>query len=110
MSGKERVYEDDDGRTIADMSGVPRPGLAGWRGRLRTGTPGQTGAEFGADTRGERGADGYVRADRPWEEHTVSKDERRLYVLGALRAALLIAAAFIGGLGLLTAFLLWLWR
>ena len=39
----------------------------------------------------------------------MSKEDRRLYILGALKAALLIALAFIVGLGAFIALLIWLW-
>ena len=99
MNGKERVYEDDDGRTIADMSAVPRPGIGLMRNGRKPENPGPPTPETVS----------HARTDRPWEEHTVSREERRMYVFGALRAALLIAFAFIGGLALVTAFLLWVW-
>lgn len=47
--------------------------------------------------------------DRPWEDNSLSKSERRMYILGALRAGLLVALAYIIGLGLLIALLIWLW-
>lgn len=76
--GKKREYDDDDGRTIADMSG------------LDMGIP--------------------KRQDPPREqENILSKSERRLYILGALKAGFLIAFAFIAGLGLVVGLLLLLW-
>lgn len=91
---KKRTYDDDDGRTIADMSGLTRPGRVGF------GPP--EGGEPPSRPREPDRGDGLG----PFE----SKKERRMYIWGALRAALLIALVFIVGLGLLTAFLIFLWK
>lgn len=103
MSRRERIYEDDDGRTVADMSAVPRPGLLG-NSRPLEDARGSSGEQWQAS------AEPDLRRDRPWEDHSLSREEGRMYVFGALKAALLIALAFIGGLALVTAFLLWIWR
>lgn len=88
--GKKRVYDDDDGRTIADMSGVERQPM--FLPRLpRRDSPGPTRQE------------GPAEEERPWEETGLSPEERRWYILGALKAAMLIALAFIVGLGLVVA-------
>ena len=86
-----KVYDDDDGRTIADMSGLDFPGAFSFRG-VRPKKP-----EL------EREGDRSENADRPWEaqKDQFSKSERRMAILGALKAALLIGAAYIVGLGLL---------
>lgn len=104
MRRRERVYEDDDGRTVADMSGVPRPGfLRSYRtpedSRMPSKNPWPPAVEPESDS-----------GRRPWEDHSLSREEGRMYVFGALKAALLIGLAFIGGLGFVTAFLLWVWR
>lgn len=89
--GKKRVYDDDDGHTIADMSDLaPRPSMFFPRLPQRQRAP-ETPAP-----RSEQPAE-----DRPWEETGLSREERRWYILGALKAALLIALAFIAGLGLI---------
>ena len=88
-SGKKQ-YEDDDGRTIADMSAL---------------TP---GGGFKGFTQNKKKQEEQEREERPWED-TFTREERRMYMLGALKAALLIALVFIVGLGLVTAFLLFLW-
>ena len=87
----KKVYDDDDGRTIADMSGLEFPGAFSFRGvRPKKPEP-------------EREGDRSGTADRPWEaqKDQFSKSERRMAILGALKAALLIGAAYIVGLGLL---------
>lgn len=88
-SGKKQ-YDDDDGRTIADMSAL---------------TP---GGGFKGFAKNEKKQEEPEREERPWEDN-FTKEERRMYMLGALKAALLIALVFIAGLGLVTAFLLFLW-
>jgi len=89
---------EDDGRTVADMSGIERPRL--FIPRLPKSESCQR-----QDTQPE--AD-----DRPWEKDrdALNKDEKRWYVLGALKAALLIGLAFIVGLGILIAVLLGIWN
>ena len=87
MARKDRVYEDDDGSTIADMSGLSRPGLSGgFRKPQRPAAPQPEEPQ----------------RDEPWREAEplMTPEERRWYVLGAMKAALLIGLAFIVGLGL----------
>ncbi len=91
MARKKRVYEDDDGRTIADMSGVTGPSM------------------FVPRSPGEKKAQPET-PDRPWENTGMTPRERRMYVLGAMKATMLIALAYIVGLGLLIALLVWLWK
>lgn len=103
MSKKPRyIDEEDDGRTIADMSGVSRqplflPRLPEQFGRgqataRREDAPGQPGQAQKA----------------PWvEEERFSPEEQRWAVLGALKAALLIGAAFVAGLGLVVLLFVW---
>ena len=78
---RKRVYDDDDGRVIADMSGVERPRL--WIPRL---------------PRGQSGPPEQTEDKQQWES-SFTPDERRMAVLGALKAALFIALVFIIGLG-----------
>lgn len=95
MARKKRVYEDDDGRTIADMSGVTGPSL------LRPRSPEQKPSRQEPEQQEQ---------DRPWEDNQMSPRERRMVVLGAMKATMLIALAYIVGIGLLIALLLWLWN
>ena len=87
----KKVYDDDDGRTIADMSGLDFPGAFSFRG-VRPKKPEPEGKGDQPETDG-----------RPWEAQMgqISKSERRMAILGALKAAMLIALAYIAGLGLL---------
>ena len=73
-----KEWDDDDGRTIADMGSV---------GRQRFFVPG-TGSE---------------------NESEFTPKERRMYALGALKAALLIAFAFIAGLGAAVWLMIQIW-
>lgn len=97
MARKPKKYEDDDGRVIADMSGLSRPSL------FRPGKPAEKPARQSED------ASEQEREDRPWEETEMSREDRRAYIWAALKAALAVAAVYIVVLGLLIAFLLWLW-
>lgn len=85
MSKKKKVYDDDDGRTIADMRMIERPRPFG-------GPP-------PVDIAGEDGK----------EKPPVDKEVRRAYVLSALLAALAIGAAFAVGLGLIIFLMTALW-
>ncbi len=89
MGRKRREYEDDR-RTIADMSGVERPNL------IMPHLPGETRPSQPAQ-------------QEPFDQPGFSKEEQRMAVLGALKAAMLVALPFIVGLGLLVLFLIWIW-
>lgn len=96
----KRKYEDDDGRTIADMSDVTRGALgAGWLPL--------TGHEH---RKKSYPIPEQKREERPWEKSDLTVKERLMYTLGALKAALLIGFAYIAGLGLLIILILFLWR
>lgn len=91
---KKRTYQDDDGRTIADMSGIePSPMLFPRRPK-KEGRP-QT-----------RQSD----SDRPWEgQEQFTDEQRRAAMGGALKAAMLIAGVFIaaGAVAILVMQLIW---
>lgn len=96
MMAKKRTYQEDDGRTIADMSGIePSPMLfprfPGRRKQQPSGMEKPT-------------------QDRPWETAPQYTDEeRRAAMSGALKAAMLLAGVFIaaGALVILGMQLLW---
>ena len=91
MGKRQREEFEDDGRTIADMSGVGhQPVFLPRRPQRRT--PDRTEDD---------------RAAPPREEDLLTPQERRWYVLGALKAALLIGLVFIVGLGLVVLLFLW---
>ena len=87
----KKKYDDDDGRTIFDMSAVEKPNLFSFN------------PPYMDEERPRKKGDDEPSAasDRPWES---SNDEmprkmRRAYVWGALKASLLIASAFVAGIG-----------
>ena len=85
-----KIYDDDDGRTIADMSGVD----------------GGFSNPFGKKKKTVNEPD---QKQNPHNEPIMTKKETMWYVFGALKAALLIAGAFIIGLGLLIWLMLTVW-
>lgn len=97
MKKKEKKkYDDDDGRTIADMSGVDHSSI--FFPQI-------------SDTSDSRKEHQESRTDdnRQREDNSFSKEDRRAYILGALSAALLIAAIFIVVFGILIWLLLAMW-
>jgi hypothetical protein len=94
MRKQKPVYDDDDGRIVADMSDLTRQNLL-----IPRFHPPQKPAQQAAPE---------PEHDRPWEDKSISPKERKWYILGALKAALLIALAFILGLGLIILLVLWL--
>ena len=93
MSDKKRF--DDDGRTVADMSGVDRNPMVIPR-FPRSKKNGEASPEAVNDT-----------SDRPWENTEMNPQERRSFIFGATSAAALIGAVFIG-FGAIVIFILWL--
>lgn len=91
---KKRTYQDDDGRTIADMSGIePSPMLFPRlpRKEKRFQAPQSAG-------------------DRPWEgQEQFTQEQRRAAMGGALKAAMLIAGVFIaaGAVAILVMQFIW---
>ena len=79
---------EDDGRTIADMSGVERRNLLLPRRPPREEPPAPAREESEPSS------------ERPWEEKSMSRQDRRAYILAALGSALAIAAVFAVVLGL----------
>ncbi len=98
IAEKEKEVVEDDGRTVADMSGIEGHasflgsviGLRGDRRRRREITD-----ELGGKTEGS-GVD-------------MTRDEKRWFIGGALGAALLIALAFGLGLGLIILLMVLIW-
>ncbi len=91
---RARPFEEDDGRTIADMSGISRQPLLFPR---MPGRPGRPEQDVGA---GPPPAQPPAPAPRPWEQDGLTKQEQLLYMLGAVKAALLVGGVFAAGLGL----------
>jgi hypothetical protein len=88
MSRDKRVYDDDDGRTVADMSQVSRPALFGRMPESHKKTP------------RERPEEPQDRPDRPWEDHSMSRSERWAVIWGAWKASILIAGVYLVAFGL----------
>lgn len=92
---KQNEFEEDDNRTIADMSGVQRPRLFGGlifpSSRTRYKLPETKEPETEA------------------ERSEIPPGDRKWYILGAIKAALLIAVVYIGVLGALILLLLYMW-
>ena len=79
---KKKQFADDDGRTVADMSGVSRQPMIAPRF-----------SELKRDKKEPEKAE--APDDKPWEDVSLSKSERRSFTLGALSAALLIGGIFV---------------
>lgn len=88
MRKNQRKYEDD-GRTIADMSEVERPSLFVPRFPSENKPP-------------------HSNQQEPSTQPELSRREQWMFVLGALKAALLVALPFILGFALLILLLIWL--
>ena len=90
---RKREEFEDDGRTIADMSDIgPVPTLRPHRRKAAALQPGPTN-------------------DRPWEQAPDWTAKEKFWaVLGAMKATLLIAAAYLVGLALLLVLLFLLWK
>ena len=98
MRRNERIYEDDDGRTVADMSCIePQPMLIPriYKRRDR--------ADF-------REPDAPDANDRPWDTSgELNREERNAAIGGALKAGLLIGLTFLvaGALAIIAMQTMW---
>ena len=97
-SDRKKFDAEDDGRTIADMSGVERPSLFGHM-------PGEGGDTAPTPARHRGGRAGRSERDRI----NLTPEERRLAIWQALKYSLAIGSVYVVGLGLLILLLLWLW-
>lgn len=91
MARKQRKqYDDDDGRTIVDMSGVTRPNLWSFRfpGEMRD----RKNGKDKEDPREKAAKEAAGKAD-PFHSQ-LTKEDRRAYILVAIGSALGIAAVF----------------
>ncbi len=98
ITEKEKEVVEDDGRTVADMSGIEGHAsfigsLAGLRGDRRK-------RREDADAVG-------VKEDKSVD---MTRDEKRWFIGGALGAALLIALVFGLGLGLIILLMVIFWK
>ena len=78
MSKKTREFEDD-GRTIADMSGIERqPMIIPKFSHLKK----------------NKNSEAQEADDKPWEDNSFNKKERKSFIFGALGATVLVSAIF----------------
>lgn len=98
MARRKKDYEDDDGRTIVPMDQIPtRPFLGmNW-------VPPQT-------QKNKKLAPEQERKNTENDDVSMTSEERRMYVLGALKGVLLIALAYLAGMGLIVLLLTLVWR
>ena len=95
MAHNPKPYDDDDGRTIADMSGIER----------------QSGFSFRSfSSRSSSKSDNSTEEEKPWEASPMPKGERFAWIGGALSAALLIGLTFLLGIGIFIFLLTVLWK
>ena len=85
MSGKRKIYDDDDGRVIASMN--------------VDGMPWYTGSRRNNERKPDSGS----------EESDLTKGELRSIIWGTMKAGLLIASVFIVGALLFILFCLYIW-
>lgn len=104
---KDRDFEDD-GRTVADMSDVDSQSVLS--GLLTFRRPPGSRRELTADSShpGEDGESGMHKQD-PQQQY-ISPEERRMWIFGSIRAALLIGLVYIGVLGGVIALMVLLWN
>ena len=95
MKREPREYEDDDGRTVADMSELHRRNLF-----IPRRSPHQESPKREVENH-----EGKANQNPP-----LNRKETRSFILGALSAGLLIALVFIIGLGLAIAIMLLIWN
>ena len=87
---KQKTYDDDYGRTIADMSGVQRDSMFLPRSLKKHGT--------------------FAEKEEEAAEPQYTNEQRRTAVGGALTAAMLIAGVFIGAGAIVIAILTLIWH
>lgn len=108
MGRRRKQYDDDDGRTIVDMSQVTGPStiLPHRDAGRESGREPLAGGQHGYEN---RNAERPGTEMRPWESASLTAKERLMCVLGAMKATLLIGFAYLAGFALLLLFLFWLW-
>ena len=111
-----REYEDDDGRTVADMSDLPDVSFLGrWSG-LHGDKSGGRGSIFGVGRHSGGGSGGGNGSGSPYGGRNsipapeMDSDERRMYVLGMLKASLGIGMIYVIAFAAFVGLLLLLWR
>ena len=89
----KKQYDDDDGRTIVDMSGVTRPNL--WSVRFPSSAPWHQddAARKRRNKQAQEEAESGQAKANPYQSQ-LTKEDRRAYILVAVGSALGIAAVF----------------
>ena len=101
-----REYEDDDGRTIADMSDLPDVSIVGrWSGIHKDNA--ENGGLFRAFGAFGRYGGGRSRHEIPAPE--MDSRERRMYVLGMLKASLGIGMIYVLAFAVIVGALVLIW-
>lgn len=93
----KKKYNDDDGRTIANMDNISPPNLFSFRL-----PPNYDNNQYSNDRE--------KKEDKEKNRGILTKEERKWYVLGALKATFLIGLAFLVGLALVIILILFLGR
>ena len=116
---KNQDINEDDGRTVADMSQVSGGHLFGRHHRysreMQSG-PGGFGGQQSGPGEGFGGQQSRWEMqrprteERPWENAPFTRKERWMYTLGALKASLLIGLVYLAGLGLLVGLMVFFWK
>ena len=106
--------EDDDGRTIADMSGVKRRNLFmpnRFEDDVVTGSESPEKREKNrvVEENGLIMDEAEMRDYRPWEERNLNKEETRSWIFSATAAGLMLVGIFIAAGWLFIHFLIWIW-
>ncbi len=108
--------DDDDGRTVADMSGVSGPGLfGGLFGRRLKDVRSSGRKKPSPDAGDQERPDIFVSESAQTEkspsalDQPMTPEERRMYMLGAIKAAVLIGLVYIVGIGGFVLLLLFVW-
>lgn len=112
MSDRDRRRSgfEDDGRTIVDMSGVEGHGslLSGMIGLRGDRLSRRKKKDVAAGANDGAAGDG-ASADGADDRVVLTRQERRWYIFGALKAAILIFLAFAIGLGLVILLMVLFW-
>ncbi len=102
---QEKIY-DDDGRTIADMSGVSAPGMFGHLPKGMTGS--NRGKRDVSDT--EKDGDHSKNIVKIEPQPPFTGRETRKYTFAALKAGMLIGMVYLAGICALIGILYLAWK
>ena len=106
----KKVYDDDDGRTIADMSGVSRKPLIVPDLSNIAEKNGKKPLEMSDNVIADEGENVEEKKSNPWEEYApLTKQERKYFITGALGATALIASIFIIAAAILITLIIIVW-